>query len=238
MKPVFVQTTNVRNFHSMMALVEKRHGHDSFATASGRAGIGKTESGKYYATQTGSVYIETLGGWSELWMYQDILKGMGVRNQPKQRKPCFELILEISRDTPRTIILDEADRLSHKLLDAVRDLCKMMLVPWVLIGEESLPQLIGRDRRVWSRPCATMEFKPMEAPDIIGICKEATDEGLHMNAQVAAMIQQKTGGDIRLIEMIISNAEPISKTNHCKEITEEIAKKAMQRMSLDRRNAA
>jgi DNA transposition AAA+ family ATPase len=238
MKPVFVQTKNVRSFVPFMQLIESRHGCDSIGSLSARAGRGKTKTAKWYATQHGSVYIESIRGWSELWMYQDILKAMGIIDPPQRKKGCFEAIVDISRETPRTMFLDEADLIGLRLLESVRDLCKFMMVPWVLIGEESLPQMLGRDRRVWSRQAAALEFGPMESADIIALCKEATDAGLMMTPQVASVIQQKTGGDIRLIELVLSNSEPMARANSSKELTEEMAKKALQRMGVEKRLAA
>lgn len=237
MKPVFVQTKNVRSFLPFMQLIESRHGCDSIGSLSARAGRGKTKTAKWYATQHGSVYIESIRGWSELWMMQSILLAMGVTTPPLRKKGCFEAIIDISREQPRTMFLDEADLIGARLLETIRDLCKFMMVPWVLIGEESLPQMLGRDRRVWSRQAAALEFGPMESADIIALCKEATDAGLHMSPQVAAVIQQKTGGDIRLIELALSNSEPIARANGCKELTEDIAKKALQRMGIHERRS-
>jgi DNA transposition AAA+ family ATPase len=163
-------------------------------------------------------------------MYQDILSAMGIvgNSQPKRKKQAFEAILSASADNPKPIILDEADLLGTRLLESVRDLCKMQKVPWVLIGEESLPQLMNRDRRVWSRRCATMEFQPMSVSDITVFCREAAD--LKIATDVAEAIQKKTGGDIRLVELIVSIAENVAQTNNTKEITATIAQAAVKKV--------
>jgi len=189
MKPVFVMTNNVRAYVQTMEIVRKRMGSDSLAMICGRAGRGKTRTSIWYATQNDCIYIPTLRDWSVLWMYQDVLKAMGVHpdDQPRRRKQAFEMILKILEERPRIVIMDEADLLGPRLLESVRDLCKMTRVPWVLVGEEGLPILMNRDRRVWSRRCATMEFAPMNAADIIVYAREAT--GLLMEETTADMIQ-------------------------------------------------
>ena len=233
MEPVFVFTQNVKNFMATMQLVDKRMGHDSLAMIWGRAGRGKTRTARWYATQKNCVYVESLRDWSVLWMYQDILRAMGMEAYPKRKKQAFEKIIDISRDDPRPIILDEADLVGPRLLESIRDLCKTMLVPWVLIGEESLPLLMSRDRRVWSRRCASLEFQPMQAPDIKMFCEKAT--GLGLTAETADIIQRATGGDIRLIELTISTAETIAKANQAKEISADMARKAIKKVIPEKR---
>jgi hypothetical protein len=236
MRPIFIQTQNVKTFIGTMEIVKKRIGSDSLAMVSGRAGRGKTRTARWYATQNDCVYLTTLRDWSALWMYQDILSAMGIKgeSQPKRKKNAFEAILAASDDNPRPIILDEADLLGPRLLESVRDLCKMMQVPWVLIGEESLPQLMNRDRRVWSRRCATMEFLPMSVSDIMTFVREATvikvNDGLTIATSTAEAIQKKTGGDIRLVELIVSTAETVARANSMKELTADIAQAAIKRV--------
>jgi len=230
MKPVFVMTQNVKTFLATMEIVKKRIGHDSLAEIKGRAGRGKTRTAKYYATQADCVYLTTLRDWSTLWMYQDILSAMGIYgdNQPKRKKNAFEMIVSLCKENPRPIMLDEADLLGPRLLESVRDLCKVTNVPWVLIGEESLSQLMNRDRRVWSRRCASMEFQPMTVADVISFCQQSTD--LKIQTEVADTIQKRTGGDIRLIELTLSTAETIAKANQAREVTEEIALASIKRV--------
>jgi len=237
MKPVFVHTQNVKNFSAMMEIVKKRIGHDSLVMVSGRAGRGKTRTAMQYATQFDCTYVTTLRDWTPYWMYQDILTAMGIynKNQPNRKKLAFELIVSLCKENPRPIMLDEADLLGPRLLESVRDLCKVSCVPWVLIGEESLPQLMNRDRRVWSRRCASMEFQPMGVSDVVAFCEQATkmkegDPGLKIRTEIADMIQRKTGGDVRLIEMILSQAESIAKANQAKEVSEQIAQAAIKRI--------
>lgn len=241
MKPIFVFTQNVKNFHATMEIVKKRMGHDSLAMISGRAGRGKTRTALYYTTQNDCIYCVTLRDWSTLWMYHDLLSAMGIAKeaQPRRKKDAFEAILTALREHPRPVILDEADLLGPRLLESIRDLCKMTCVPFVLIGEESLAGLMNRDRRVWSRRCASMEFLPMSVADIITFTKESTvikvNDGLNISTETAEMIQKETGGDIRLIELIVSTAETVARANQAKEISAEFAKAAIKRVIPERK---
>jgi hypothetical protein len=133
--------------------------------------------------------------------------------------------MDMSADIRSRSSLDEADLIGPRLLETVRDLCKMTKVPWVLIGEESLPALMNKDRRVWSRRCATIEFQPMSPADIIVFAREAAN--LTIKGEPAALIQKCTGGDIRLIELTLSTCEIITKANMTREIDCETAQRAI-----------
>ena len=230
MKPVFIVTDNVKNFISTMETVKKRMGSDSLAMIWGRAGRGKSRTAKWYATQNDCVYIETMRDWSTLWMYEDILKGITGYEDGKKRskKDIFRMIVSESALNPKPIILDEADLLGPRLMESIRDFCKVMQVPWALVGEDSLVDLMNRDRRVWSRRCASMHFEPMDASDIVMYCKQAAD--LTLPPDAAGIISKHSGGDIRLIELIVSAAETIANANKSREITDKMAKTAINKV--------
>lgn len=230
MKPVFVMTGNVTKFVSTMKFVEGRMGTDSLALVSGRAGRGKTRTAKWYATQNDTPYVESLRDWSVLWMYQDILQAFGLsrENLPRRKKAAFDAIFDLAHEKQAPVLLDEADLIGPRLLETIRDLCKVTRVPWVLIGEESLPHLMNRDRRVWSRRCAVMEFQPMSSTDITGFAREAC--GLTFTGDASDVIQRATGGDIRLIELALSTAETVAKANQTKTISVDAAKAAVNQV--------
>lgn len=230
MEPKFIYTENVRNFLSMMALVEKRVGTDSLGMVTGRAGRGKTRTARWYAIQNGCPFVESKRDWTVLWMYQDILEAYGVprENLPHRKKAAFDMIIEQSAHLQLPVIVDEADLVGSRLLETIRDLCKCTHVPWVLVGEEGLAHLMNRDRRVWSRRCAQLEFLPMSSPDIVAFAREAA--GLAMKGETAAVIQKATGGDIRLIELVLSIAETIALANKTDAISCETAAVAISQV--------
>ncbi len=227
MKPVFVMTDNVRRFVATMKQVENRMGTDSLALVFGRAGRGKSRTSRWYATQNDCVLVESLRDWSVLWMYQDILTAYGLpkENIPRRKKAAFDAIIDLANERRVPVILDEADLIGPRLLETVRDLCKIARVPWVLIGEEALPHMMNRDRRVWSRRCAVMEFQPMTTTDITGFAREAFD--LQVPGDSADVLQKATGGDIRLIELTLSTAEIVARANSTKTISADAARAAV-----------
>jgi len=160
-------------------------------------------------------------------MYQSILEAFGLPQAdiPRFKKPAFEAIVDLAREKNAPIFLDEADLIGPRLLESVRDLCKLTMTPWVLIGEESLSRLMNRNRRIWSRRCATLTFAPMAARDIIAFAREACK--LKLTGDAAPLIAHKTDGDIRLIELTLSSAEIIAQANTTTTVDVAIAKAAL-----------
>ncbi len=73
-----------------------------------------------------------------------------------------------------------------------------------------------------------MEFLPMSVADIVTFCGQAAD--LKISTSTAENVQKKTGGDIRLIELLVSTAESVAKVNNSKQITDEIAQLAIKKV--------
>jgi DNA transposition AAA+ family ATPase len=237
MKPVFVMTENVRKFARLMDQVKKRMGTDSLAMVSGRAGRGKTRTCVHYATQNDDVaLVQTLRDWSVCWMLHDILTALGVPGEviPKRKKDLFEKLIDVVREGQKVIILDEADLLGLRLMETVRDICKLTLTPIVLVGEESLPLLMDRNRRVWSRRCAALEFNPITEADIICLARDAAS--LEMDIDAAVMLKRITdGGDIRLVNIALAQLEGICKANNTHKVKVDLVKSTLPDISSERR---
>lgn len=223
----FVQTENVRNFQVTMDAVKRCMGTDSLAMIWGRAGRGKTRTAKWYAVQHDCVFVESLRDWSVSWMLQDILKAWGQPKEaiPLRKKAQFERVVEMAQTDPKPIILDEADLVGARLLETIRDLCKMTCIPWVLVGEESLPRLMDQNRRVWSRRCAALEFKPISLADIVCLGKESA--GVVLTPEAAEVIKRRTDdGDIRLVMLALARIEQIARASRTDTISAQMAETA------------
>ena len=68
----------------------------------------------------------------------------------------------------------------------------------------------------------------MSVADIATFCREAA--GLTISAESADLVQRKTGGDIRLIELILSAAESAARASQIKEISVDIAQSSLKKV--------
>jgi DNA transposition AAA+ family ATPase len=100
--------------------------------------------------------------------------------------------------------VDEPDKLTVKHLEVLRDLTESTGAPFVLIGEEQLPDLMKKERRIWSRTFQQVEFKPFAVADIVQFC--TTSASIRFTSQEAAeKIYKASDGDIRLVKIIFTN---------------------------------
>ena len=226
--PTFVQTKNVRAFEAMMEglMLGKggsMEGDERLGCVSGRAGRGKTRTVQAWAARTGSPYIETVSVWSELDFLQKIGQELGLRQIPGRRGKCFELIIEAMLRVGKPLFLDEIERFGPRYLEIVRDLAKITGGVIVLVGEEQLPHLMQRNRRVWSRTYQALEFEPIEATDILLYVRKCT--GLNLGSEALKIMHHASGGDLRIVKRdTINLAHAAASLQRGGEVDAELAK--------------
>lgn len=211
MKNVFVHTQNVKNFISAMTEAEKVGKDPALLMFYGQAGRGKTSAAKFFAAQNDWVYARALTGWTELWMMQDLCFELQIDPIPYRKKPAFEAAVNSLRKYPRTIVIDEADRMNRMLLDWMRDLADVTYVPIALVGEKELVPKMKSERRIWSRTLRAVEFGPISAMDILFFAKQAAD--LTLTAGQADLLKQAAEGDFRLVARDIRRIEDLAAVN-------------------------
>lgn len=226
MKNIFVHTQNVKNFITPMKEAEKIAGEPALLVFYGQAGRGKTSAARFFAAQEGWTYCRALRGWTELWMLQDLCFELQIEPIPKRKKPAFEAIKSTLLKFPRTIIIDEADKLSGGLLDWIRDLADLTFVPFVLVGEKKLKFKMENERRIWSRTLRCVEFGPINTKDILFFAKQAAD--LLLTANQAELMRESSEGDFRLVARDIRRLEEIVQVNKIDKISDENIKTAIK----------
>jgi len=226
MKNVFVHTQNVKNFIAAMKESETVGKDPALLAFIGQAGRGKTSAAKFFAAQNGWVYVRALTGWSELWMMQDLCFELQIDPIPKRKKPAFEAVVKSLRKNPRTIVIDEADKMDATLLDWIRDLADITYVPFALVGEKLLARKMQKERRIWSRTLRCVEFGPITAMDIIFFAKQAAE--LAISAQQAETLREASEGDFRLVARDVRRIEELFAVNKSDRVTDEMVKAAIK----------
>lgn len=210
MKNVFCVTSNVQKFRT--AMEEANQAVDPALLAFyGQAGRGKTTAAQFYAGQEGWVYCRAKTLWSELWMLQDLCFELSVDPIPKRKKPCFGAITEILGQSPRPVLIDEADKITLSGLEVIRDLADITSAPFALVGENVLVHKMQRQRRIWSRTLRALEFGPIQAPDILFFAKQAS--GMALTANQAELFRSESDGDFRLVARDIRRLKGLLETN-------------------------
>ena len=230
-KPVFIQTTNVRNFGVAMNTLKLSDGEGRLVCVSGRAGRGKTVTSQKWAADHNAIIMRMQTVWrtSELYFLQALCREVGIEGNPPGRKAtAFTSIVEQLLINPRTIILDEIEKLPGYFLDVIRDLSDLAAIPIVLVGEDELPPMMRRNRRVWSRTYQHVVFEPIEIKDVLLYCLETTDGKVRLPANIAAIFHQAAEGDFRIVRRDILNLINICNGRGTTTVTAEMAKIATQ----------
>jgi DNA transposition AAA+ family ATPase len=167
----------LRNVAAMNVLVERliaRGAHlPGFGVFHGPSGYGKTYAAIYAQNMTGGPRIEVGDSWTKKTLLRAILKEEGL-NEPRGTVADLaeQAIIRLSEPNHPPLFIDEADKLVDKgMMELVREVQEGSQCPFILIGEELLPQKLERNERAHNR---VLEFVMAEACNLDDARKLAT----------------------------------------------------------------
>ncbi|WP_319543190.1 ATP-binding protein [uncultured Pseudodesulfovibrio sp.] len=209
MRQTFIKTDNVIRFQTAVSRMEDReNGQPGIALVWGQAGRGKTVALENYYSEHGGVYIDVWEDWTQAAFLQALcFEVCGLR--PRGSNLCKVKIVEHLQKDPRTIFVDEADRLHIKRIEDLRDIHRATGCSVVLVGEEELIGLLGERRRIWSRVTEEIEFRPVSPMDVIQYGVHAAD--LDVTQDACSLIVKNSDGDFRLVRNMMQMLEQAAK---------------------------
>lgn len=220
MKNVFLETQNVQAFRAALAALEDvEKGQPGLGVVWGRAGRGKTLCAREYAVRTGAVYLRVLENWTQRGMLSQLCREING-TEPTTTDRCKSVACAELDRIPRTILVDEADRLHVGRVEDFRDIHDLTGVPVVLIGEEHLYAVLSARGRLWSRVMHVVEFGPIGAEDVMLYGLKAAD--LKVVPAAAQRIVARSGGDFRLVFLDMHDLDDMARANQVREITVEM----------------
>lgn len=230
--PTFVKTKNVRNFVVLMEGLALGAGEGRLGKVTGRAGRGKTRTAQWYAAHNSCVYLRVVGPMaaSDTEFLESLCRELRIDGVPRRQGAMFQAIIDNLIQKPRPVLLDELERVRTSTVDLVRDLSDISTASFILMGEEELDTVMRRNKRIWSRTYQAMEFEPVGASDIIFYFKESA--GLSLEASVAALMHERSGGDWRLIKSAALSLVQQVNANGKPEITTKMVTGAFVRTGL------
>lgn len=212
MKNIFLETENVLKFREAASVIDDlKKGQPGLCVVYGQAGRGKTLCSREYALRKGALYLRVWEDWTSKAMLSRLCEEINGRVPGTIEKCKKNIILELEKE-PRTIIVDEADRLKNdSLLEHFRDIHDDTGIPIIFVGELSLYAKISSKRRLWSRITKTVEFGPISTQDIqlFGI-KSAE---LKIKKEAAERLHKRSEGDFRLIWQDIKVLKEMAKVS-------------------------
>lgn len=131
------------------------------------------------------------------------------------------------------VIVDEADRLTIKSLEHLRDLADRHRFGLILMGMPGLEKRLARYAQLYSRIGFVHEFKPLtEAEMRLLLATHAAEFGLSFDPakldaiEAQAAVIRITRGNFRLMERLFAQMRRIMTLNHVEDITADIVQAA------------
>lgn len=226
MKNVFVPTDNVARFTSAMRILEDtRKGQPGLAVVYGRAGRGKTVAATSWYAERGGFFLRVWQDWTQFSFLQALCFEV-AGERPHGAHQCKTRICEAlgrREGQPRTIYVDEADRLHPGRIEDLRDIHDVTGCPVVLIGEEQLYPSLGAKRRIWSRVTQRVEFGPVKDEDVLVFASQAAD--LRLTPEAASLVAKKAEGDFRTVYRLVQELERMAQAAQSSDITADHARR-------------
>ncbi|MBO4279652.1 MAG: ATP-binding protein [Spirochaetales bacterium] len=216
----FVRTNNVMALDALAAdLLNPRSTlNASIGVCTGKAGYGKTTTIKHFcAANDRATYILYMDGYSIAGLMRDALRSMTGETR-RSFVDIKDAIKDASAVYRKLLVVDEADRMPVRLLEALRGLNEYCGLPILLIGEPALLTKIHTEPRLESRMRKPrVEFAPLSCVDIVMYWKEAIDLDLTGKAEIQQILLKHCHGDFRIM---VNDAQRIVQYMNTNDLTE------------------
>lgn len=219
MKKVLIETKRVVAFRQAVRVVEDTaKGQPGLMVVWGLPGRGKTSCVEDYAVNSGAVYLYVEEETTPLGLLRGICRELNGM-EPKQREYAKRIIAQELDESPRTLLIDEADKLCIHGIGQLKDIHDMTGVPVVLVGEPALYGKLHSRGRVWDRVTKTVEFGPVMLEDVVVLGIKAC--GLKIQPDAAALLLKRCKGGFRGLYHDLRDLEVIAKSNKIDVIDQE-----------------
>ena len=225
MKTKFIQATkNITAMLGAMALLQESNKDlPGLGLICGKAGLGKTQAVRWYATQYNQPYLRAIAAWSLRSMLHDIAAQLGLDPEGTNVN-VFHQIQSDLISSPRIIFIDEADYLARsnnwRLLETIRDLHDLSGSSFIFVGMGGIKAKLQKKHQLWSRISQIVEFQPLTAKEIAFLAHELA--GLLIPDDVAGLLCTQTTGDFRDVMVALSHLERMARANARKDINKKM----------------
>lgn len=209
---VFIETNNVARFQSALAMAaDTEKGCPGMLMAYGVAGLGKTLAALNAYAENGGVYLSVWQDWTQAAFLQALCFEV-TGSRPHGANHCKIAIIDALGGKPRTIFIDEADRLSMGRKEDLRDIHDGTGAPICLIGELGLPAQVAARSRMNDRipPEFRIKFEPITPRDIGIYALRAAD--LQLSAEACKVVHRLCKGNFRRAHNQVVSLEQMAKS--------------------------
>lgn len=177
MKNIFVETSNVRRFHTALAALSQRGASEAcLAVVDGLPGLGKTTTLKQWVAQNGAIYLRAKKEWKPGWFLDELLEELRINPPHSFAKKFQKVVAELAVRSSSAamarqnfaVVIDEADHISKKetILETVRDIADIIELPIILVGMGKVNDHLTRFPQVASRVSQKVRFEKATIEDV------------------------------------------------------------------------
>lgn len=208
----------------MRQALDTERGRPGMVCVYSAAGLGKTLAAERHYAQHGGAYVRVWEDWTQQAFLQAICFEL-TGSRPHGADKCKWAICEALADNRRVIYVDEADRLSIKRIEDLRDIYVYTGAPIVLIGEMGLPTMLSGRARVDDRIPGEyrVEFAGITPTDVMLYAQDAA--GLSMSPEACALVAKATKGNFRRVHNMLLSLEQAAMAAETVEIDADMVKR-------------
>lgn len=201
----------LKNVVAMMGLVQAMRDRspddDVFGVFYGYSGYGKTEATRFAHIKTGGPHLEIDVTWTKKDLVSNLLAELGVMKPKGTLSELTRQAIELlsAPDHP-PVFIDEADKLVDRhMIENLRAIADKSRAPFILVGEEALPDKLARIERVYGRVIAWVPAEPVDLEDCRKLAQRA---GIAIDDEILEIIRNASEGRARLV---VSNLSKVCK---------------------------
>ncbi len=216
MRKDFAITGNVRKFVDAMSGLKNRDtGVPGMGLLFGEPGLGKSRTALWWTVQNDGIFVRTKKIQTPHWLLQDIVSELG--EAPANRtSDLFRQVQDQLMDNPRTIIVDEVDRLSLDALETLRDIADITEAPIVCVGMGQADKRLMRHKHLFDRFSEIVKFTELTLTDVTSLTEQLCEAPISEDG-VRFIYTRATR--FRRVILWFYRAEAFAKRNGLKEIT-------------------
>lgn len=198
---------NISILDSLALQVIERPDHlPGIVTFSGPSGFGKSTAAAHVAGRHQALYVEVRSTWTRRALLEAILQSMGIKAGATICKMVDQVSDELAT-SQRPIILDEFDNaVAQNLVELVRDIYEQSKAPFILIGEEMLPQKLQKWERFHGRIMDWAQAQPANLDDA-RILNRHYARDIKVEDDLLSVLVEQARGSVR---RIVTNLERIA----------------------------
>jgi len=213
----------LKNVVAMMGLVQTMRDRspddDVFGAFYGYSGYGKTEATRFAHIKTGGPHLEIGVSWTKKDLVSNLLFELGVLKPKGTLSDLTRQAIEhLSAPDHPPVFIDEADKLVDRgMIENLREIADRSKAPFIFIGEEALPDKLGRIERVYGRVICWVPAQPVDLED----CRKLAERtGIRVDDEVLEVVRRASEGRARLVVSNLNNVcKPFMAAHGLSELT-------------------